>query len=257
MGIRDQLLESPSNGGVQKFHLGSRFAVPRGVDKAQHLRQTPPLHPQRFARSSSRRSIDEETASMSASERSRWTDISSERTRSTLCSLSERSRATTHRVRFETTKNDEIITHSRKANYRLRKSDYRKLWWTNEEAKRTSEKITNLIKTYEEHEEYVHEFIHVFTMCARFDERLPIDIDDEMLKFLQSPARGLEVQILAILDRYRTKHVASILEAQDDVPDYVDPLVRERILSDQSLVYSRVGRVFARLLAVSDSDTIA
>jgi hypothetical protein len=113
-----------------------------------------------------------------------------------------------------------------------------------------------IIESYKEREEYIRQFIDVFTLCAINQDDFQDNLSDDVVLLTQTSARGLELQILSILDRYRTKYVEAILRTQDSIADFVDPEAREKILSERSLQYSKPGRVLARILANSDSKSI-
>jgi hypothetical protein len=160
-------------------------------------------------------------------------------------------------VRFETNEKDEIIMHVMPTRLQLGSRDRRKLWWTPEESESMNDRTRSIISSYKQSEDYIRQFIHVFTLCARADEDFQDTLFDDVIQLTQSSARGLEIQIISVLDRYRSKHVEAILDAQAHIPDSVDRVVRDNILSERSLEYSRPGRILARVIANSDSEIVA
>jgi hypothetical protein len=84
-------------------------------------------------------------------------------------------------------------------------------------------------------------------------------LDVSVLRLLQTEARGLETQTLAIVHRYRTKFVMEILKTQFDLAldrRKLSPEIQALMLAIASRTYSRTGRILARILATSDHDIL-
>ena len=107
-----------------------------------------------------------------------------------------------------------------------------------------------VIDSYKDHETYLREFLHVFTLCAQCQNDL--ETPPSVAGIAETSARGLEIQILAVLDRYRSKHVESVLLAQDKYSNVADLEKRRELLAARSIQCSRPGRALARVLGNSD-----
>jgi hypothetical protein len=114
-----------------------------------------------------------------------------------------------------------------------------------------------IVDVYKEKEDYIRQFVRVFTFCAQSkDGSSQEHLADDVFRLAQTSARGLEVQILSVLQRYRTRHVEAILNTQREISGCVDPESRERVLAEHSQQTSRPARLLALLFANSDSEAI-
>lgn len=140
------------------------------------------------------------------------------------------------------------------------------IWWSQVEITKTFHRSRAIIGAFRENMDYMDQYSDVFSLCARSDVDLSqhedgqeTTLDISVLRLLQSEARGLETQILALLHQYRTKFVQSVLRKQNDLSlDCIQSGEKQAMmLSDASRAYSRTGRVLARILAISDREILS
>jgi hypothetical protein len=249
MGFRDAMTESPSNAGVASITpeipaVVARAMRPRLVRKSKRRTLGLKVHTKKTPLSEEKQESDSITVSESSSSLSPLPTTTTRRRR--------RSRV----VRFETDENDEIIPQYRLFRVSRSVRDER-LWWTADEVEMMRQGTIVVINSYKENVDYIREFYNVFTLCAQstWDEGYPDDLPEDVLRSAQTSARGLEIQILSILDRYRAKYVESILLTQDTLAGdrQMDPETRATALSARSMQISRTGRILARVLGDADA----
>jgi hypothetical protein len=174
------------------------------------------------------------------------------------CTKPKRMRRRT--VSFVTDENNEMVTESFESNAFLTKRDIKVLWWTEEEAALTKERIFGVINAYKLRDDYVREFLETFSLCANCqsdaEEHVP---KEKALRLNYTAPRGLESHILAILERYRSQYVAAVLLVQGKLAlrDDYSSQERERVLASRAIQLSQTGRILARVIAAADSCAIA
>jgi hypothetical protein len=165
-------------------------------------------------------------------------------------------RRNSRRVHFETGGNKDIVQHSIPATARIGDRERRALWWTPQEAGMMNDRTQMIADSYKEDEAYIEKFILLFTMCAQTKEG-PLPCTNDAYQLVQTSARGLEVLILSILQRYRARHVEAILNAQDELSDSLDLEEKNQMLSELSQKYSRPAALLAQVLASTDAEFIS
>jgi hypothetical protein len=113
-----------------------------------------------------------------------------------------------------------------------------------------------IVDVYKEKEDYIRQFVRVFTLCAQSKNDSREHLTDDAFRLEETSARGLEGHILSVLQRYRTRHAEAILNTQRAISGCVDPELRERVLADHSQQTSRPARLLALVLANSDSEAV-
>ena len=162
------------------------------------------------------------------------------------------------RVTFKRDSKRGILTEVSPSRVQLRSKDHKKLWITDEESDATAEQVIRVIQSFRNREDYVSSFITAFTNCARATEsqRDVRRLGKVIQSHTQKAARGLEIQILSVLDAYRSKHVQAVLETQKVVAGLVEPAMQQQIIAERSSLYSKPGRMFARALAYTDERAV-
>ena len=166
---------------------------------------------------------------------------------------SNEQRKKTHRVTFETDENDEIVKHSIESPLYLTGRDISRLWWSDDEFQMIRERTRHFVKLFKRRESYITEFIGVFYQCCKSKEDDGNDLPETSLQFANASARGLEVNVFSLLDKYRMKHVDAILILQGKLLGRVDAQGREKLLADRSAQLSQPGRLLARVFGEADT----
>jgi hypothetical protein len=172
------------------------------------------------------------------------------------------------RVRFEVSVKNEIdaVTIPYSSSIDLGDEKQRtEVWWSQEELTKINNRSRVMVGAFRENSDYIDQYADVFSLCAQSDVDLSQEIQGEetaldvsVLRLLQTEARGLETQILALWHQYRTKFVQKILQTQYELAlDWKQSRENQAIiLAETSRTYSRTGRILARILATSDQEIL-
>jgi hypothetical protein len=126
------------------------------------------------------------------------------------------------------------------------------LWWNNDECQAICDNARSVSEFYStKRSDYTHRFLSVHSfLCRCEDDQV---VDKELSLISQTSARGLEVYIFPILNRFRNKAVQDILRAQANVPPHLDMDKKQRMLSAKSKLLSRPARKLAKVLGDGDA----
>ena len=313
MGFRDELLQSPSNDGVDGRVTNKKT---RSNRTAHLLRRNFPGSPTLGSAATRKKSLqpphsDAEAAqkrqnrrerALRRSERERTrsstSSIGTPKRRSTISSTKEDGNAAAHprqqqppikkQVHFEVDSCSNIVHQysPQPSKYKLGRRERARLWWTHSESDLIGGQADEIANSFKKDSDYVEKFIDLFAMCAQVDggddnvgnedfallELQQQENLDDICKTVQTPARGLEVLIIGVLERYRIRHVQAILTMQNDLlksPSSSSEFsgsssksmesieVRSQHLQKLSQRNSRAGRILAQVLARTDAAVAA
>lgn len=164
------------------------------------------------------------------------------------------------RVRYATTMTGSVATRQLPPCYQYSDLDKSLLWWTKEERRVIHENSRQLALDFRiHHDDQVQHCRRVSDQCSQTltPSMSSCDFLDTATLVLPSSVRGLECGIVSQSKAYRKTHMQEVLDLQDMIH-------RGRLSSDRAALMlgmratrsSRPSRVFARLLAEGDEDSL-
>lgn len=164
------------------------------------------------------------------------------------------------RVRYATTMSGNVATRQLPPCDRYSDLDKSALWWTKEERRVIHENSRQFALDFRiHHEDQVQHCRRVFDQCSQTltPSKSSSDFLETTTLCLPSFIRGLECGIVPQAKAYRKTHMQEVLDMQDQIRG--GRLSSDRatlVLGMRATRSSRPSRVFARLLAEGDEDSL-
>jgi hypothetical protein len=126
------------------------------------------------------------------------------------------------------------------------------MWWNHDECQAICDDARSVSEFYStKRSDYTQSFLSVHSFLCRCEDNQAVD--QELSLISHTSARGLEVYIFPILNRFRNKAVQDILRAQANLPHHLDIDKKHRMLSAKSKLLSRPARKLAKVLGDGDA----
>jgi hypothetical protein len=156
-------------------------------------------------------------------------------------------------VRFNLSQNK---TFERNPEHYLTEDIIKDCWYSNEERMviKAAQQCILMMSFEDEHKKWQSDMQHLVQFCYqvpptfRFTDR----IMESKFQSIQSQFRGLECKAIAQLGNLKRKHLRNVLDYTSAIPSKLPSEVRDRMLAQRSIQFSRPFQLIAQVMAGAD-----
>jgi hypothetical protein len=165
------------------------------------------------------------------------------------------------RVRYATTMTGSVVTRQLPPCDQYSDLDKSALWWTKEERRVVHENSRQLASDFRiHHDDQVQHCRRVFDQCTTLTltpSKSSSDFLENVTILLPARVRGLECGVVPESKAYRRTHIHQVLDVQDQIREgHLSSDMATIVLGARATRSSRPSRIFARLLAEGDEDSL-